>query len=156
MTQILPCPMIQTRYRGPTDTRASRVYATHLTTKRRVSVPWDHALDSLDNHLTAARKLLDAERGRVRVRDDHNLHQAELEVTTQQALETLAAAGLLTVTARHGHRTEYRVTRGAESLFPAPSAPKRRDIPRAPCAPAPSWSYQAQPIQHPPNLRLVR
>jgi predicted RNA binding protein YcfA (HicA-like mRNA interferase family) len=52
--------MCQTRYFGPTNTKGSRVQATHITTRRRVTVPWDHALDRLDNHIAAATKLFGA------------------------------------------------------------------------------------------------
>lgn len=53
--------MCKTVYYGPTESRGSRVRATHLTTKRVVTVPWDHALDGFDNHVVAATKLLGRE-----------------------------------------------------------------------------------------------
>jgi hypothetical protein len=49
-----------TRYHDPTDTRGSRVSAKHVTTGKRASVPWDHALDAFENHATAAEKVLGA------------------------------------------------------------------------------------------------
>jgi hypothetical protein len=52
--QIKTVRMCATKYLGPTDTRGSRVKATHITTRKSVTVPWDHALDSFDNHATAA------------------------------------------------------------------------------------------------------
>jgi hypothetical protein len=50
--------MCKTVYYGPTDSRDSRVRATHLTTKKSVTVPWDHALDAHENHEAAATALL--------------------------------------------------------------------------------------------------
>lgn len=48
---------IQTTYFGPTDHRGSRVQAKLLGSGKRLTLPWDHALDSLDNHAAAARAL---------------------------------------------------------------------------------------------------
>jgi hypothetical protein len=50
--------MCKTRYAGPTNSRGGRVIATHLTTGKRVTKPWDHALDVLDNHAYAAAHVL--------------------------------------------------------------------------------------------------
>jgi hypothetical protein len=50
-----------TKYFGPTETRGSRVKATHVTTRKSVTLPWDHALDSHDNHATAAAAVLGRE-----------------------------------------------------------------------------------------------
>jgi hypothetical protein len=47
----------ETKYFGPTDYRGSRVQATHLTTRKRVTLPWDHALDAFENHAAAAAAL---------------------------------------------------------------------------------------------------
>lgn len=49
---------VRTEYRGPTDHQGSRVIAVNVTSKRRKVVPWDHALDALENHEKAARLLL--------------------------------------------------------------------------------------------------
>ncbi len=50
-----------TKYLGPTDTRGSRVKATHATTRKSVTVAWDYALDGIDNHARAARALFGRE-----------------------------------------------------------------------------------------------
>lgn len=47
---------IRTRYHGPTNARGSRISATTIS-GRRVYVPYDHALNTVDNHTAAARKL---------------------------------------------------------------------------------------------------
>jgi hypothetical protein len=55
--------LITTKYLGPTDTRGSRIKAScdkHSITVScglSVIVPYDHALDSFDNHAAAARAL---------------------------------------------------------------------------------------------------
>jgi hypothetical protein len=63
MADLLQGPCIITRYLGPTNTRGSRVVATHKrdseTTWRKV-LSWDHALDSAENHRAAAEALLAA------------------------------------------------------------------------------------------------
>ena len=43
---------ITTKYFGPTDSRGSRVKATAQAGS--VTIPWDHALNSPDNHAAAA------------------------------------------------------------------------------------------------------
>jgi hypothetical protein len=48
---------ITTVYRGPTDSHGSRVIAK--CEAKRITVPWDHALDSADNHAAAALHLMD-------------------------------------------------------------------------------------------------
>lgn len=53
-----PIPMIRTRYAGPTDRSGSRVVATHVTSRKRKIVSWDHSLDVLENHEHAAKVLL--------------------------------------------------------------------------------------------------
>jgi hypothetical protein len=65
MTELLTGPVIITRYLGPTNTRPSRVVATHKRDSSRSGchpwravVEWDHALDSTGNHQAAAEKLL--------------------------------------------------------------------------------------------------
>jgi len=50
--------MIRTVYKGPTDFRGSRVIATNVTSGKRVTVPWDHALDAPENHQLAALQAL--------------------------------------------------------------------------------------------------
>lgn len=54
-------PCIITRFLGPTNTRPSRVVATHKrdneTTWRKL-LEWDHSLNSAENHLAAADALL--------------------------------------------------------------------------------------------------
>jgi hypothetical protein len=54
-------PCIVTRYLGPTNTRPSRVVATHKrdneTTWRKV-LAWDHSMNSAENHQAAANALL--------------------------------------------------------------------------------------------------
>ena len=60
-TDLLMGPCIVTRYLGPTDTKGSRIVATHKrdseTTWRKV-ISWDHSLDSSENHQAAAQALL--------------------------------------------------------------------------------------------------
>ena len=46
---------ITTSYRGPTDSRGSRVIAR--CDAMRITVPWDHALDPQANHAAAALQL---------------------------------------------------------------------------------------------------
>lgn len=53
--------LCETRYFGPTDHKGSRVQATHMTTRKRVTLPWDHALDGEENHVAAATKLFGRE-----------------------------------------------------------------------------------------------
>jgi len=47
---------ITTTFRGPTDTRGSRIIATAHdgATTRRVTVAWDHSLSATANHHAAA------------------------------------------------------------------------------------------------------
>lgn len=47
---------IETRYLGPTNSRGARVKAS--CEAGSVTVPWDHALDSIANHDAAARALI--------------------------------------------------------------------------------------------------
>lgn len=47
---------IVTKYFGPTDSRGSRVKATCQAGS--VTIPWDHALNSDENHLNAAQALV--------------------------------------------------------------------------------------------------
>jgi hypothetical protein len=61
MTDLLMGPMIVTRYLGPTNTRGSRVVATHRRdseTTYRKTLDWDHALDGAENHRAAAEALV--------------------------------------------------------------------------------------------------
>lgn len=51
------CQAITTSYRGPTDSNGSRVIAR--CEAKRISVPWDHALDAGANHAAAALQLMD-------------------------------------------------------------------------------------------------
>ena len=53
--------MCMTKFIGFTNTRPSRVSATHLTTRVRKVVPWDHALGILENHARAAALVLGGE-----------------------------------------------------------------------------------------------
>ncbi len=46
---------ITTKYIGPTDSRGARVKATAQAGS--VTLSWDHALDTDDNHLAAAKAL---------------------------------------------------------------------------------------------------
>jgi hypothetical protein len=54
--QVFGC---KTEYHGPTDHRGSRVIATHLRTKKRITRPWRDELDVLENHIIVAAELLD-------------------------------------------------------------------------------------------------
>lgn len=49
---------VQTRFFGPTNTRGSRVRAFSEAFPRGVTVPYDHALNSEDNHDAAARAFI--------------------------------------------------------------------------------------------------
>ena len=54
-------PLIITRYLGPTNYRGSRVVATHKRdseTVWRVTLSWDHVLNSTENHQAAAVALM--------------------------------------------------------------------------------------------------
>jgi hypothetical protein len=56
MNLPMPCPIVRTEYKGPTNHRGARVVATHVTNPRmRATVAWDHALGSAENHYLAAR-----------------------------------------------------------------------------------------------------
>lgn len=48
---------IVTTFRGPTDHHGSRVLAR--CEAKKISVPWDHALDAGANHAAAALQLMD-------------------------------------------------------------------------------------------------
>lgn len=48
---------IVTKYLSPTNTRGARVKATAQAGS--VTIPWDHALNSEDNHTEAARRLME-------------------------------------------------------------------------------------------------
>lgn len=52
--------VIETRYVKPTDTRGARINArTRIDGMPfKLTFAWDHALDELDNHRRAARKLI--------------------------------------------------------------------------------------------------
>ncbi len=57
MTTALPTARfraIRTRFVGPTNTRGSRVIADAGDRASRVVLDWDHALNSEQNHATAA------------------------------------------------------------------------------------------------------
>lgn len=49
---------IQTRFFGPTNTRGARIKAFSEAFPRGVTVSWDHALNSEDNHNAAARAFI--------------------------------------------------------------------------------------------------
>ena len=52
--------IIETSYHGPTNHRGARVSAKRLDGYgRRVSIPWDHAVDTSENHARAARILVE-------------------------------------------------------------------------------------------------
>ena len=57
-----PTRMVRTRYLGPTNTKGGRVVAYSLGAGNRAgfrTVPsWNHSLDSIGNHETAARYLV--------------------------------------------------------------------------------------------------
>lgn len=57
------CPMVQTHYIGPTDTKGGRAVAVHMNTKKRAVVAWDHSKDVAENHLIAALMVLDDRMG---------------------------------------------------------------------------------------------
>lgn len=48
-----------TKYHGPTDHKGSRVSAKNLTSGRKLTRPWDDALDSQENHACVAAELLE-------------------------------------------------------------------------------------------------
>lgn len=54
---------IVTKFYGPTDTRGDRIVARrsdHRPGNKTVTHHWDYSLDHYDNHLAAARKLIEA------------------------------------------------------------------------------------------------
>lgn len=53
--KTLTTRMVQTKYHGPTNTKGSRVSATNVNTRKRITIQWDHALNPRANHETAAR-----------------------------------------------------------------------------------------------------
>lgn len=56
-----PTPMVETAFHGPTDSRGARVKAWTVGGGKRgttVTLSWDHALDSSENHERAARALV--------------------------------------------------------------------------------------------------
>lgn len=52
------CPVILTRYVGPTDKKPGRVKATSGSGKS-VFISWDHELDVFENHAAAAAALVE-------------------------------------------------------------------------------------------------
>tara|TARA_Y100001973_G_scaffold82021_1_gene121107 strand:+ start:1859 stop:2119 length:261 start_codon:yes stop_codon:yes gene_type:complete len=51
---------ITTRYRGPTNTLGSRIIVTdNHSDARRITVSWDHALNTAENHAHAAQAWLE-------------------------------------------------------------------------------------------------
>ena len=65
MSELLTGPIIITRYIGPTNTRGSRVIATHKRDSSRSGcfpwravINWQHELSAEENHRAAADKLL--------------------------------------------------------------------------------------------------
>lgn len=57
MSNTIHAGVCITRYHGPTDHRGSRISARHVTTGRKVTLPWDHAIGASENHERAAREL---------------------------------------------------------------------------------------------------
>lgn len=57
MSTVRTVRLCATKYLGPTNRRGSRVQAKHLTTGRKVLLPWDDALSAFDNHCAAALSL---------------------------------------------------------------------------------------------------
>lgn len=49
---------IVTKYLGPTNTRGSRISAKFADCKGSIFWPYDSALDALENHIAAARALI--------------------------------------------------------------------------------------------------
>lgn len=58
-----PNPAVVTTYRGPTDTRGSRITATGTYLQVRMTVPYDHALSASENHAAAAATFIAARHG---------------------------------------------------------------------------------------------
>ena len=56
-------PAIVTTYRGPTDTRGSRITVTGCYRPVRMTVPYDHALSASENHAAAAAAFIEARHG---------------------------------------------------------------------------------------------
>ena len=54
----LIAPVISTTYRGPTDHKGSRVIAKNVSSGKRQTVGWDHALGADENHFEAAKAVL--------------------------------------------------------------------------------------------------
>lgn len=61
MSDTKTCPIIETRYYGPTETRGSCVRAWNVNDRsNRVRVPWNHRLEPAENHLLAAAEWLES------------------------------------------------------------------------------------------------
>jgi hypothetical protein len=58
-----PNPAIVTTYRGPTDTRGSRITVAGSYRPVRMTVPYDHALSASENHVAAAAAFIKARHG---------------------------------------------------------------------------------------------
>jgi hypothetical protein len=48
--------LIKTKYLGPTSTTGSKISATAYGIKHRIIEPYDHSMDSFENHRSAASK----------------------------------------------------------------------------------------------------
>ena len=57
MTNPTARSAIRTRYKGPTDTKGSRLIATD--SEYRITVGYNHALNPIENHAAAAQAFLD-------------------------------------------------------------------------------------------------
>lgn len=55
--QSVLCRGCLTKYLGPTNTKSARVKATHLATRRSVTLSYDYGLEAFENHALAAHTL---------------------------------------------------------------------------------------------------
>lgn len=78
---------IKTAFRGPTDTRGSRVCATYKRNSEktyRATVSWNHNRDAYDNHYRAALALID------KINADRAAHLEALGISNEIRFELVA------------------------------------------------------------------
>lgn len=82
---------IATYYEGPTNTRGSRIVATHK--RRQKSTPYDHALNADDNHKAAACNLY------------RKLEPTHVYITKCEVVYTIASSRAVEVLGYHKKET---------------------------------------------------
>jgi len=51
---------VETKYLGPTNSHGARIKGTNVTSKKTLTMNWNHELDALDNHAQVAARLLES------------------------------------------------------------------------------------------------